>query len=356
MSGSLRTGRLGPRIDLSYEAGFVKQTTQPPASRAPEPASSRDWRRDEAWTIVLAAAGLAEHAAEANQFAAFGRTNDGPLRPVSEGHPDAVIAWRPGAGWKPALPPDDPRHALIDLYLPICSATIAQPITVGHLGQSLDGFIATHAGESQYVTGEENILHLHRMRALCDAVVVGAGTVAADDPQLTTRHVSGPSPLRVVLDPTRRLADHYRVFNDDSAVTLYVCAKSLAREGETRFGRAAVVPVEDCADGVDVTEVLRILRARDCRRIFVEGGGVTVSMFLEANLLDRLQIAIAPLLIGDGRPAIRLPARTALSDCHRPRYRVFRMGADVLFDCEIGPDRTDGISQPDAQPPITRVI
>ena len=146
------------------------------------------------------------------------------------------------------------------------------------------------------------------------------------------------------------------MFNDDSAVTLYVCAKSLAREGEARFGRAAVIPVEDCADGVDVTEVLRILRARDCRRIFVEGGGVTVSMFLEANLLDRLQIAIAPLLIGDGRPAIRLPARTALRDCHRPRYRVFRMGADVLFDCEIGPDRTDGISQPDAQPPITRVI
>ena len=99
-------------------------------------------------------------------------------------------------------PADDPRHALIDLYLPICSATGARPITVGHLGQSLDGFIATHAGESQFVTGEENILHLHRMRALCDAVVVGAGTVAADDPQLTTRHVSGPSPLRVVLDPT----------------------------------------------------------------------------------------------------------------------------------------------------------
>ena len=334
----------------------MKQTTQPSASREPESAPSRDWRTDEAWTIVLAAARLAEHAAALNKFAVFARTDDEPLRHVSDGHPDAVIAWRPGAGWEPILQPDDPRHALIDLYLPICSATIAQPITVGHLGQSLDGFIATHAGESQYVTGEENILHLHRMRALCDAVVVGAGTVAADDPQLTTRHVSGPSPLRVVLDPTRRLAEHYRVFTDDSAVTLYVCAKSLAREGETHFGRATVVPVEDSADGVDVTEVQRLLRARDCHRIFVEGGGVTVSMFLEANLLDRLQIAIAPLLIGDGRPAIRLPARTALSDCHRPRYRVFRMGADMLFDCEIGPDRTDGISQPDAQPPITRVI
>ena len=305
---------------------------------------------------MLDAASHAEPLARKNQHAAFALGADGRLRAVAPGHPDAVIAWRPDTAFELVLPADDPRHAMIDLYLPICSATDARPITVGHLGQSLDGFIATHSGESQYVTGEENILHLHRMRALSDAVVVGAGTVAADNPQLTTRHVSGPSPLRVVLDPTRRLAEHYRVFNDDSAVTLYVCAKSLVREGETHFGRASIVAVDEGPDGVDVSAVLRLLRARGCHRIFVEGGGVTVSMFLEANLLDRLQIAIAPLLIGDGRPAIRLPPRTALSDCHRPRYRVFRMGADVLFDCEIGPDGNNATSQSDPQPPITRVI
>jgi diaminohydroxyphosphoribosylaminopyrimidine deaminase/5-amino-6-(5-phosphoribosylamino)uracil reductase len=317
--------------------------------------------QDEAWAIVLAAANEAERAAELGHVAAFAATTptDGDvasLRRVAVGDRDAAIEWRPRSGWELVLPAADLRHALIDLYLPICSATFARPMTVGHLGQSLDGFIATHAGESQYVTGEENIRHLHRMRALCDAVVVGAGTVAADDPQLTTRHVSGPSPVRVVLDPTRRLADHYRVFNDDSADTLYVCGRSYAGEGETHVGRATMVAVDDSAAGLDVTEVLRLLRARGCHRIFVEGGGVTVSMFLEANLLDRLQIAIAPLLIGDGRPAIRLPARTALSDCHRPRYRVFRMGADVLFDCELGADATDGTNQPDVQPPITRVI
>jgi diaminohydroxyphosphoribosylaminopyrimidine deaminase/5-amino-6-(5-phosphoribosylamino)uracil reductase len=312
---------------------------------------------DEAWSVVLAAAGEAERLGQGTTHpAAFALADEAQLRPVPEGHRDAVIAWQPGLGWTPVLPVDDPRHALIDLYLPVCSATHAHPITVGHLGQSLDGFIATHAGESQYVTGEENIRHLHRMRALCDAVVVGAGTVAADDPQLTTRHVSGPSPVRVVLDPTRRLAAHYRVFNDDTADTLYVCARSLARDGETHFGRASVVAIDDDGDGVDVTAVLRILRARGCHRIFVEGGGVTVSMFLEANLLDRLQIAIAPLLIGDGRPAIRLAPRRALSDCHRPRYRVFRMGADVLFDCELGTDASDGPSLPDGQPSITRVI
>jgi riboflavin-specific deaminase-like protein len=305
---------------------------------------------------VLDAASHAETLARTNEPAVLALGPDGHLRAVEPGHPDAVIAWRLHAGFEILLPADDPRHAIIDLYLPICSATHANPITVGHLGQSLDGFIATHSGESQYVTGEQNILHLHRMRALCDAVVVGAGTVAADDPQLTTRYVPGPSPLRVVLDPTRRLAARYKVFTDDSAETLYVCAKSLARKGETHVGRASIVALDEGPDGVDAGEVLRELRARGCHRIFVEGGGVTVSMFLEANLLDRLQITIAPLLIGDGRPAIRLPARTALSDCHRPRYRVFRMGADVLFDCEIGPDGNNVANQPDQQPPIIRVI
>ena len=230
-------------------------------------------------------------------------------------------------------------------------------MTVGHLGQSLDGFIATHAGESQYVTGPENILHLHRLRALCDAIVVGAGTVAADDPQLTTRHVPGPSPLRVVLDPTRRLTDQYKVFSDTSAETLYVCARSLTRPGEGHFGRATLVPVEDSATGVHVAELQRLLHDRGCTRIFVEGGGVTVSAFLQEDLLDRLHMAIAPLIIGDGRPAIRLLPPSTLSDCLRPRYRVFRMGGDVLFDCDLKPDSRQGADpQADAQPPVTRVI
>ncbi len=81
----------------------------------------------------------------------------------------AVLRWSPPSGWESLLPSDDPQRDLLELYLPICSATTDRPITVGHLGQSLDGFIATSSGDSYSVTGPENILHLHRLRALCDA-------------------------------------------------------------------------------------------------------------------------------------------------------------------------------------------
>lgn len=339
----------------------MPNSDQTPVTPSPSSAGSRpSWEADAAWHLVLAAAQQADELGDTPGPIAFALGEDDQLKEVAPTDPRAALIWRGSDGWALLTPPDDPRHSLIELYLPLCSATKARPMTVGHLGQSLDGFIATLTGESRYVTGEENIVHLHRMRALCDAVVVGAGTVAADDPLLTARHVPGPSPLRVVLDPSRRLGEHYQVFTDGAVETLYVCARSLVQPAEERFGLATVVPIDDRDGAIDVTALTRLLHSRGCHRIFVEGGGVTVSMFLEENLLDRLQMAIAPLIIGDGRPAIRLKPRPSLGDCHRPRYRVFRMGGDVLFDCELGPERASQAGAPDGPadrgPAVKRVI
>lgn len=239
---------------------------------------------------------------------------------------------RGARGWQAAPQASPESRAVCDLYLPLRGGAGVQ--TVAHLGQSLDGQIATASGDSYYVTGPANLLHLQRMRALCDAVVVGAGTVAADDPRLTVRLDTGRQPVRVVLDPRRRLGAAHRVFSDGAAPTLLIVHEALAKAGE-RHGQAEVVGVPVRGARLALDALLDVLHRRGLNAVFVEGGGATVSRFLEAGLLDRLQIAIAPLVIGAGRPGLALPSRARIGDCLRAAHRIFRMGDDVLVDCDL---------------------
>jgi riboflavin-specific deaminase-like protein len=219
---------------------------------------------------------------------------------------------------------------LFRLYFPLCwqSADFA----VGHLGQSLDGRIATHNGASKYVTGPGDILHIHRMRALFDVIIVGAGTVAYDDPRLTTRLCEGDNPVRVVIDPERTLGKKFQLFQDNASPTLVLCAAD-TMNGATRHGTAELVGVARGPEGLSARAVRDVLRARGYRRHYIEGGGVTVSRFLEAGCLDRLQVTVSPLIIGSGRPAITLPEVTTLADGLRPKTRRFDLGDDVMFHC-----------------------
>jgi diaminohydroxyphosphoribosylaminopyrimidine deaminase / 5-amino-6-(5-phosphoribosylamino)uracil reductase len=254
------------------------------------------------------------------------------LVPVAAGGREAWFA-RDGEGrWQPAWALEGPARLLAELYLPVATAAPGRSYVVGHLGQSLDGFIATRSGDSDFVTGPENLDHLHRMRALSKAIVIGAGTVAADDPELTTRRVEGPNPVRVVLDPKRRLSGHHRVFRDRAAETWLVCADALAAGVAPPGVRVVGVPARHGELALET--LLAQLCAAGLGTVFVEGGGDTVSRFLRADLLDRVQVAVAPLVIGEGRPGLRLEGRDVLAECMRLRSRAFVMGRDVLFDCE----------------------
>jgi diaminohydroxyphosphoribosylaminopyrimidine deaminase / 5-amino-6-(5-phosphoribosylamino)uracil reductase len=222
---------------------------------------------------------------------------------------------------------------LLDLYLPLCVGSGARDLVIGHVGQSLDGQIATAGGASRYVTGPENIVHMHRLRSLVDAVLVGAGTVECDDPQLTTRLVPGEHPTRVVVDPSLRLPHTRKLYRDGAAPTLIVCGRGLA----THSGPPRVPLVEvSCENSVlSVADVLSALAARGLRRVFVEGGGVTLSHFIQARRLDRLHVTICPMIIGRGRPGISLPGVDSLDQALRPATRRFTLGNDVLFDCHL---------------------
>ena len=231
---------------------------------------------------------------------------------------------------------------LLNRYLPL----LAPQLVIGQLGQSLDGRIATANGHSHYVTGPESLLHLHRLRALVDAVVVGAGTVLADDPQLTVRHCPGPNPLRVVLDPLRKLPPHRRLFCDGQAPTLVLAAVLAAvpvpapasapiPAPAANRAETALLSVADDGSGFAPAAVLSLLAARGAHRILVEGGGITVSRFLAAGALDRLHVVVAPMLIGSGRPGLSLPAIDHLDQALRPAHRRESLGEDVLYELQL---------------------
>lgn len=223
---------------------------------------------------------------------------------------------------------------LSPLYGPLVGPATADDgcYVLGRIAQSLDGRIATTSGASRWISGQQDIVHTHRLRALSDAVVVGAGTVRADDPQLTTREVEGPSPVRVVLDTDRRLDARYRVFQE-APDTLLLCAADAP--GGDHVGRAPVVRLPRAQAGLDIDAVLAALAARGLRRVFVEGGGITVSRFLAAGALDRLHVTIAPLLLGSGIPAFTFPEAANLAEGLRFDWSVHRVGDDLLVDIPL---------------------
>ena len=245
--------------------------------------------------------------------------------PVSR--PDLVQMVRGELVPHDTIPPQ--TRAVLLRYLPFLGPPpTGRPRVLAHLAQSLDGRIAMPAGESQWISGDADLDHTHRLRALSDAVVVGALTVLRDDPRLTTRRVRGPSPLRVVIDPRGRLDGSQGLFHDGGP-TLVVGPSG------TEAQRLEQPLIEGL---IDPRGLLDALQRRGIRRVLIEGGGVTVSRFVAAGCVDRLHLVVAPLLVGHGRPALSLPLGQTLSSCPRPPTRVDALGQDWLFDCALTPN------------------
>jgi riboflavin-specific deaminase-like protein len=234
----------------------------------------------------------------------------------------------------------DEARQLIELYLPL---QLQADLVIAQIGQSLDGRIATEQGHSHYITGPADIQRLHRLRAIVDAVIVGASTVAADNPRLTVRNVEGPNPVRVVLDPDGRLEPERHVFADRATRTLVVRRapdNHVSTQGDVLF-----LPILG-EDGFEPAAILAALRGEGYRRVLIEGGGITLSRFIQAGVVDRLHVTVAPLLIGSGRQALTLPPIETLDQALRPRCRTFRLGDDVLFDLDLRRMESAGVSSP----------
>ena len=221
-------------------------------------------------------------------------------------------------------------------------AAAGRPLTLLKAAVTLDGRIATRSGDSRWITGEAARREAHRLRAWSDAVLVGVGTVLADDPALTVRMTAGHNPLRVVLDSGLRTPIKSQLVQQARNIpTLVVHAPAAPAARRDRLQRCGVELKElrvDRQGRVSIRGALRELGRRGVLRLLVEGGASVHGALLDAGLADRAAIFVAPKLLADSQalPLARGRARKRIADAielSEPKLR--RFGQDLLWTGEI---------------------
>lgn len=204
-----------------------------------------------------------------------------------------------------------------------------------HYAQTLDGRIAARDGSSRWISGEDALRFAHRLRAEHDAVMVGVGTVIADDPRLTVRLVDGPSPLRVVVDSALRIPLEAQLLADGAATLVATTARAdRARLALVRSRGIEVLLVPaDGAAHVDLRELLALLAARGVASVLIEGGPRLITAALREHLVDRLVVCIAPKILGTGVEAVGDLDALRLDDAMVLGHPVVtRCGDDLIVD------------------------
>lgn len=226
------------------------------------------------------------------------------------------------------------------IFAPFDDAPADQPFVVGQIGQSLDGRVATPSGDSCPIGGSAALDHLHRLRAHVDAVLVGAATVRADNPQLTVRRVEGANPARVVVDARLRgdithiNAEPANWLADNGARRILVTANSTKAGPELACDEIIKITPEEGA--LPPAAIIKQLSTYGFRKILVEGGPATLGRFLQAGCLNRLHVVISPLIIGSGKQAFNLAPINRLAQARRPNTTCYMLGNnEVLFDCNM---------------------
>lgn len=204
------------------------------------------------------------------------------------------------------------------------------------LAMSLDGRIAAADGSSRWITGPAARREVHRLRAASDAVLVGAGTVRADDPQLTVRIKGhrGPQPMRVILDRSVSLDPGARVFDGAAETLVMVAADSVDKAKQRYPGEVEIQPVPSESGVSSLVTASTFLGERGMLDVLVESGPTLVGAFVEAQLIDRLIVYMAPRLLGpNGAPAVaglKIPSITDAPDLRFTTVR--RVGADIRLE------------------------
>jgi len=223
------------------------------------------------------------------------------------------------------------------------------PYVTLKFAQTLDGRIATASGHSRWISSPPSLRFAHRLRAVHDAILVGADTVRMDNPELTCRLVRGRNPLRIVVDSGLRLPPDANIFSDGKR-TVAVATRHAPAESRRLLEKKGVEVLEigeDPAGRVDLHQLLTVLGKRDISSLLVEGGATVATSFLKENLADRLIVILAPKIIGEGINAIGDLGIRRMDDALGFSFQqVTRRGSDLILDARIGHPATKLVAPP----------
>ena len=198
---------------------------------------------------------------------------------------------------------------------------------IGQIGQSLDGKIALNNGNSHYINEKESILYLHCLRAVCDGVLVGVNTVIKDNPLLTTRKIKGSNPIRLIIDPSLKLSNKYKIFKDNNQNIIFTNSNKQKKINNTLIVK---FPKKNFTNNI-----FKYLKKTSFKNILVEGGPTTLSNFIEMKLLNYMQFIISPTLIGSGIDSLKLKPITNLKNAIRVENTISKLGKEIVMTLNL---------------------
>ena len=193
---------------------------------------------------------------------------------------------------------------------------------IGQIGQSLDGKIALNNGKSHYINDKLSIFYLHCLRSISQAVVVGVNTIIKDNPQLTTRMIKGPNPVRVIIDPSLELNNNYKIFKDGLSNIIFTHSPI-----QKKFKNTTIYKLQKKDFTLQIYKKLQLLNFSS---VLIEGGATTLSKFIDNKLIDIMQFIISPMIIGSGINSLNLKPISNLDNALRPKNKIYRFGKEII--------------------------
>ena len=198
---------------------------------------------------------------------------------------------------------------------------------IGQIGQSIDGKIALNNGKSHYINEKESIIYLHCLRSISDGVLVGVNTIIKDNPLLTTRKIKGQNPTRLIIDPSLKLTNKYKIFKDNNKNIIFTNSSKRKKLYNTTIVK---FPKKNFT-----LNIYKYLKKTSLKTILIEGGPTTLSHFIELKLLNYMQFIISPTIIGSGIDSLKLKPITNLKNAIRKKNTISKLGKEIIVTLDF---------------------